>query len=207
MKIFCVLGVCLSVLGVYSLSACNPLVTLQGKSEDLDTEITNRPTTQRIKANVSFHAENGQETFVEGYTSKMSHFKLIYPSRKMLQQAGEASIRRWFMSQEASPRAIIISARIENMYYNDVTDVWNKVKALIDVKVHVRAVVSKEILMDKTYDSGKQYSDFFKIGLRLGVGEQYETQYSRTLYKALLVTLDQAMLDVALSARERGLVQ
>jgi hypothetical protein len=197
---------CLLILSVPNLSACHPVVTLQGRLEDLETEVIHRPIVQPIKANVSFRAENGQEILIKGYTSETSHFDLVYPAKNMLQQAGEVSIKRWFMPRASDQqRAIDISAKIEHMYYNDVTDVWNKVKALVAIKVHVHAVAGQEVLLDKVYDSGKQYGDYFKIGLRLGVGEQYETHYSRTAYKALLIALDQAMQDIIVSAQQKGM--
>lgn len=183
-------------------------IVLQAKPEDLNAEVATLPAAGPIKAGASFHSEMTPEVLLSGGTSKEltgAPFRLAYPAGKMLQQAGDAATQRWFASREGidNGKEIAIKGRIEDLYYHDVSMDPGTSRALVAVRIHILATQGKKILVDEVYESGRQYGAYFKAGVGLrGTGEQYETQYSRTVYKALLVALDKAMADVGLKESE-----
>lgn len=199
------------ILTCLGLAACeHPLVyhwaelELQGKLDSLTAELVDRPVVQPINAYATFKIEDEKDAVLNGRTSEYvgAPFRLVYPANKMLQQAGDATVQRWFINSKkgSKKKEIEILAQVEDLYYHDASIDSGTSRALIAVKLHVRAMADKKILLDRIYESGKQYSIYFKAkakaGLLIGVGEQYETHYSRTVYKALLVALDEAMQDI-----------
>ena len=190
-----------------SLISCqHPLVyhwvelELQGKAEALNTELAARPAVNKIAANVTFSTEDTQEAMRQGSTPDYhgAPFQLIYPAKRMLQLAGDATKQRWFVEPKSNRNTIDVSAQIEDLYYHVITDI-GVARALVSVRLHVQVISGQKQLLNNKYNSGKQYGVYFKTrGWELiGNSKEYETHYSRTVYKALLVALDQAMLDVS----------
>jgi hypothetical protein len=122
----------------------------------------------------------------------------------MLQRAGEVTVARWTVTDGQSGKPIIVTAKLTRLYYHSVSNYFNRAQALVAVTVHVRATYLSKVILDMTYESGKQYSEPFPIGVHHGVGERFEQHFSQTVYKALLITLNKAMADQATKEQLKG---
>lgn len=200
------------LLYFFGLTACHyglvrPELKLEGKVDELNYELANLPKIKPIRKNVFFQVKPDQrEARLKGHTSEAgSRFELTYPAGKMLQSAGDAAAQRWFVEDATNAqKKVEIVAQVEDLYYNDVPDT-GKDLAVIAVKIHIQVLVDKHILLENTYDSGKQYSERFNIGMIVGAGESYEKYFSRTIYKAMLVSLDKAMQAITEQSKGQAL--
>jgi hypothetical protein len=197
--------VILALFGTTASLGCSyyPELILRGEPSELNTALTALPTPTLMPVSMRFQLEDPSlGVLASGESSPPGpgggpDFRLSYPAAEMLQRAGEATVTRWTVPDGQSGKPIILTAKLTRLYYHSVSNYFNRAQALVAVTVHVRATYLSKMILDTTYESGKQYSEPFPIGVHHGVGERFEQHFSETVYKALLIALDNAMADLA----------
>lgn len=201
----CFTLVMLTLFGATALLGCYhyPELILRGESSELNAALAALPPVPApLSVLVSIQTEGRtQDILVSGESlppnSGGPDFRLSYPAVEMLQRVGEATVTRWAAADRKSGKPIILTTKLTRLYYHSVSNYFNRAQALVAVTLHVRATYASKVILDSNYESGKQYSEPFPIGVHHGVGNSFEKHFSQTVYKSLLITLDKAMIELA----------
>ncbi|BAV33064.1 hypothetical protein SCL_0744 [Sulfuricaulis limicola] len=118
----------------------------------------------------------------------------------MVKEVADAEVARWFQrSNEADP-VVTLELRIHDVAFDRLTDVtqW---RAVISTEIAVRAHDSSYIYVDSLFSSGAQRGEWIKDYIGIG-SEKHPPEYTRLIYRTLLIALDKALADLVLRVPE-----
>jgi len=178
------------------LMACASTLTLSSNHGLLEEEIARLPPVEPIPLGATIKVDapelaTGQKP---GYTGDPS-FNLEYPAREMLEQAVQAEISRWFRNDSQDRNSVRLDVRLYSLLWDEYTDVfmWRPV---VTAEVELRAENDSRTLVQQVFSSGKQKGEW--LSKYWGpINSNFPPQYTRMIYRALLIALDKAMAEVA----------
>ena len=178
------------------LMACASTLTLSPNRGLLEEEIPNLPPAKPIslRATVKVDAPELATGQKPGRTGDPS-FNLEYPAREMLEQAAQAAVSRWFQKDDQDRGSARLEVRLQKLTWDEYTDVfmWRPV---VQVEVELKAVSDSRIFSQQIFSSGKQKGDWLRKFWG-PINNDFPPQYTRMIYRAMLIAIDKAMADVA----------
>lgn len=162
----------------------------------LDEEIARLPPVKPIPLNVMIKVDApelaaGQKP---GRTGDPS-FNLEYPAREMLEQAVQAAVVRWFGDNNQVRDSVRLEVRLHTLIWDEYTDVfmWRPV---VQVEIELRAENDSRAFVQQVFSSGKQKGGWLRKFWG-PITSEHPPQYTRLIYRAMLLALDKAMADLA----------
>lgn len=180
------------------LMACASALTLSANRVLLEEEVARLPPVKPIPLRVTIKIEAPEHAAGQkpGRTGEPS-FNLEYPAREMLEQATQAVVVRWFGDNNQVRDSMRLEVRLHSLVWDKYRDVlvWRPV---VQVEIALRAENDSRTLIQQIFSSGKQKGDWVKdFSGQTMITKEHQPQYTRLIYRALLIALDQAMADVA----------
>lgn len=180
------------------LMACASTLTVPADRGFLEEEVARLPPVKPIPLRVTIKVDApelaaGQKPGRMGDPS----FNLEYPAHEMLEQATQATVVRWFGDSKKTRESVYLEIRLRTLAWDKYTDVlvWRPV---VQVEIELRVEDDSRTLAQQVYSSGKQKGEWVKdFAGQTMITKEHRPQYSRLIYRALLVALDKAMADLA----------
>ncbi len=191
------------------LMACASALTLSSNHGLLEEEIARLPPVKpiRLRATLTVDASEFATGQKPGLTGDPS-FSLEFPAREMLEQAAQAEISRWFRNDTQDRNSVRLDVRLHSLLWDKYTDVlvWRPV---VSAEVELHAENDSRTLVRQVFSSGKQKGEWVKdFEGQTMITQEHQPQYTRMIYRSLLIALDKAMADVAqqlMTSSERSL--
>ncbi len=178
------------------LMACASTFTLSENRGLLKEEITRLPSVKPVPLRVTIKVEApelaaGQKPGRMGDPS----FNLEYPAREMLEQAVQATVVRWFGDNNQAHNSAHLEIRLHTLIWDEYTDVfmWRPV---VEVDIELRAENDSRTFVQQVFSSGKQKGEWLRKFWG-PITNEHPPQYTRLIYRAMLLALDKAMADLA----------
>jgi hypothetical protein len=178
------------------LMACASTLTVSADRGFLEEEVARLPPVKPVPLRVTIKVEApelaaGQKP---GRTGDPS-FNLEYPAREMLEQVTQAAVARWFRDGNQDYGPVHLEVRLHTLIWDEYTDVfmWRPVA---QVEIELRAENDSRTFVQEIYSSGKQKGEWLRK-LWGPITNEHPPQYTRLIYRAMLLALDKAMADLA----------
>lgn len=180
------------------LMACASTVTVSANRGFLEEEVARLSPVKPIPLRVTIKVDApelaaGQKPGRMGDPS----FSLEYSAREMLEQATQATVVRWFADNKQARDSVRLEIRLRTLAWDKYTDVlvWRPV---VQVEIDLRAENDSRTLAQQVYSSGKQKGEWVKdFAGQTMVTKEHRPQYTRMIYRAMLIALDKAMAELA----------
>lgn len=180
------------------LMACASTLTVSADRGLLEEEVARLSPVKTVPLPVTIKVDapelaTGQKP---GRTGEPS-FNLEYSAREMLKQATQAAVERWFGDDNQTHDSVRLEVRLHTLIWDKYRDVlvWRPV-VQVEIELHVKD--DSRTFVQQIYSSGKQKGEWVKdFAGQTMITKEHRPQYTRLIYRALLIALDKAMADLA----------
>lgn len=178
------------------LMACASILTVPVNRALLTEEVARLPPVKPVPVRVTIKVDAPELTAGQkpGRTGDPS-FNLEYPAHEMLEQATQAAVVRWSSDSNQAHDSVRLEVRLHTLIWDEYTDVfmWRPV---VQVEIELRAENDSRTFVRQVYSSGKQKGEWLRKFWG-PITNQHSPQYTRMIYRAMLIALDKAMSDLA----------
>jgi len=183
----------LSVL-VFSLPTigCATTVDVSPDNAILKEEVARLPPSNAVPFNVSIEIQAPVVAagHKPGRVGEPKNLLLNYTAYQLANDAAYVCVQRWFGGTTSVNGKNRLSIKKIDLVYDEYTDTFAW-RAVIEVNIEIQAIYGSEKSFNKSYSSGRLKGDWKRSTT------ERNDQYTRLIYRALLIALDKAMAELA----------